>query len=63
MRNLVNDWENFLAIYNDDQHTDQIRCAQRTGRPLGTPTFINQLEGALGRRLRKGKPGPKAAIK
>ena len=63
MRNLVNDWESFLSVLDDDQRTGLIRGAQRTGRPLGTPTFVDQLEGALGRRLRKGKPGPKTGIK
>lgn len=31
----------------------------RTGRPLGDPNFIRVLERRVGRRLGRGKPGPK----
>ncbi|MBI4593414.1 MAG: transposase [Candidatus Rokubacteria bacterium] len=31
----------------------------RTGRPLGDPKFIRVLERRVGRRLGRGKPGPK----
>ena len=36
---------------------------QRTGRPLGSPAFVANLEGQLDRSLQKGKPGPKNKIK
>lgn len=63
MGNLVKDWQGFLSVLDDEQSPGQIRRAQRTGRPLGSPTFVDHLETALGRRLQKGRPGPKAEVK
>lgn len=31
----------------------------RTGRPIGSPSFVERLEGVTGRSLQKAKPGPK----
>jgi hypothetical protein len=36
-----------------------ITCHERTGRPLGTDSFIARLEKALGRTLRRQKPSQK----
>ena len=40
-----------------------ITCHERTGRPLGTDSFIGRLENAPGRILHKQKPGPKGPQK
>jgi len=40
-----------------------ITCHERTGRPLGTDSFIARLETIVGRTLRKQKPGPKGTQK
>jgi putative transposase len=37
----------------------QIEAHQRTGRPLGSASFIDRLERQTGRRLKRQKPGPK----
>jgi len=36
-----------------------IEAAMRTGRPLGDEAFVERLEAASGRALKRGKPGPK----
>lgn len=36
-----------------------IEAAMRTGRPLGDDRFVERLEAASGRALKKRKPGPK----
>jgi len=38
---------------------EPLRRHERTGRPLGGAGFVEQLEKALGRVLRRQKPGPK----
>ena len=35
------------------------RYVERTGRPLGSPAFVAELEGVVKRVLRRQKPGPK----
>jgi putative transposase len=56
---LVNDWGDFLSERLTAEELEPIRKAERTGRPLGDPKFIKQLERRLGRTLAKQKPGPK----
>jgi hypothetical protein len=50
-------------IADPDQRVASIRRAQRSGRPPGSTDLVDYLEETLGRKLRKGKPGPKAQIK
>ncbi len=38
---------------------DRLRRAERIGRPIGAPAFIEALEARLGRRIARGKPGRK----
>ena len=44
-----------------DDHA-ALRAHERTGRPLGDERFVERLESALGRRLKKQKPGPKKGL-
>ena len=39
---------------------ERLREATRTGRPFGGLDFVRELEERLNRRLRPGKPGPRA---
>jgi putative transposase len=39
-----------------------IEAAMRTGRPLGDEAFVEQLEAASGRTLKRRKPGPKRNV-
>jgi putative transposase len=58
---LVDDWKTFLGEGCSDAEAGLLRRHCRTGRPIGDEAFIIRLEQRLGRRLRKGKPGPKPA--
>jgi putative transposase len=55
---MVGDWKQFLAGA-EDERLDNIRRHERTGRPLGADSFVEQLETAVGRTLTREKPGPK----
>ncbi|MBL7140226.1 MAG: hypothetical protein ISS74_04885 [Planctomycetes bacterium] len=59
----VNDWRAFLRTADDKATLETLRRHGRTGRPLGTPAFIERLETDLGRTLRPKKPGPKPTRK
>jgi putative transposase len=37
----------------------RIEAHQRTGRPMGSASFVDRLERETGRRLKRQKPGPK----
>jgi putative transposase len=63
LRKYVDDWDAFLSSRDVVWRTEDIRRAQRTGRPLGSPSFVQNLEKILNRRLRKRKTGPKNVIK
>ena len=56
---LVDDWGRFITGQIGEQEVRLLRRHERTGRPLGGESFIDGLERALSRRLRKQKPGPK----
>jgi putative transposase len=56
---LVDDWRSFLAGTVEDSEIDVIHRHERTGRPLGSEGFIEELEVKLSRVLRRQKPGPK----
>jgi putative transposase len=52
------DWKLFLGAATDEE-MEKIRRHERSGRPLGSENFVEQLESALDRLLKPGKPGPK----
>jgi putative transposase len=56
---LVDDWGRFIGGQIAERDVSLLRRHERTGRPLGGESFIDWLERALSRRLRKQKPGPK----
>lgn len=58
LRDMVGDWRAFLAGGFGEQDHDIICRHQRTGWPLDDATFVARLETALGRRLKRKKPGP-----
>ena len=55
----VDGWPAFLGEALSADALEPIRAGERTGRPLGAPSFLKQLERKLGRTLAKQKPGPK----
>ncbi len=55
---VVEDWQAWLRDGPEDQEAyETIRKQTRTGRPCGSPKFLDQLEALLGRALRPKKPG------
>lgn len=56
---MAGDWRLFLSEAGDKEQINDIRKHERTGRPLGAESFVEQLETVLERQLRRGKPGPK----
>jgi putative transposase len=56
---LVKDWRAFLKGENHERDQESIRQHERTGRPLGSESFLTQIEQHTDRVLRKQKPGPK----
>lgn len=60
MLDRVLDWPNYLALGTSEEELGTIRRHARTGRPIEDHSFLSELENITGRRLRRGKPGPKA---
>ncbi len=55
------DWDDFLLRnVNDPKDIETLELHSRTGRPLGSEEFVNNLEARTGLRLHKMKPGPKS---
>ena len=52
------DWRAWLSI-EDDEMEAMIRQRTGTGRPCGSPAFIEMLEARVGKALMPKKPGPK----
>ncbi|MDY6823023.1 MAG: transposase [Thermodesulfobacteriota bacterium] len=52
-------WKQFLKGKLSSEEMEDIRKHERTGRPLGNLSFVENLERKLGRELRPQKPGRK----
>ncbi len=59
LHRLVANWESFLSEAPDEEEVRLLKKHERTGRPLGNPSFVGRLEESLGRTLRPQPPGPK----
>jgi len=60
---LAGDWEDFLSVPPTAEERRFLQRHERTGRPLGNPAFIAEVERALSRVLRPLKPGPKPTVR
>lgn len=56
-RNVISNWEEYLADTPSDAELANIRRQTRIGRPEGDRAFIDYLELRTGRRVRRRKPG------
>ena len=63
MLERVGDWQSYLSIPPSDLPDEELRSHSRTGRPAGSPEFIDMLEAVTGRQLKKRKPGPQVSLK
>ena len=55
----VGDWRAFLKDGIEAAALEDLRCHERTGRPLGAAAFVADLEARLERALAPRKPGRK----
>lgn len=59
MRERIDDWCALLDSGLDERRLNEIRAAERSGRPLGGPAFVGRLAAALGREVAwrpRGRP-------
>ena len=56
---MVGDWKAFLRSALGEEELRDLREHGRTGRPLGSSTFLDRLESLAGRVLKPQRPGPK----
>jgi REP-associated tyrosine transposase len=56
-------WDKFLKIDAQEKDISLFKRHERTGRPLGKESFVEELEVRLGCRLKPKKPGPKGKDK
>jgi putative transposase len=59
----VPDWKEFIGGKDDGEEAALLRRHERTGRPLGSESFLKRLERKLGLELRPKKRGPKGPWK
>ncbi len=59
---LVPDWRSFLDDVPPSWQLDVLRQHVRTGRPLGAPAFVANVERRLGRPLAPAKRGRKRKV-
>ena len=50
-------WQEYLTGCEDDALPAAMRLHETTGRPLGSPSFVEKLEALLSRKLLPGTPG------
>ena len=56
----VGKFGHYLRRNFDEESFDAIRGSEQTGRPIGSPEFMDQLEASSGRMLKPQKRGPKS---
>lgn len=59
LRDLITDWKDFLDTASDSNDSALFQLHERTGRPLGSDTFVEKLESLLKVNLKKKKAGRK----
>ena len=53
----IADWADYLASPDDQDWMEDFRAATRSGRPVGSASFVELIEARLDRRLRVGSRG------
>ncbi len=59
LKMVTKPWKNFLSTNVQPGEIELLQKHERTGRPLGTDSFIEKMEHLLDRELKPKKPGPK----
>lgn len=60
---LFGNWENYLSIGITPEQTENLRKHERSGIPLGSKSFLSEIEEKYGREFRSRKRGPKGPWK
>lgn len=55
----VNSFSELIETAGEEPAFGRLRAAEQTGRPLGTPDFVSDLERRLGRPIARRAPGRK----
>jgi putative transposase len=58
LQTMISDWEDFLRL-SSYVELQILKRYEKTGRPLGSKSFVDKIEQALGRILTPQRPGPK----
>ena len=58
LQTMIPDWQDYLQLSSEEE-LKTLKLHEKTGRPLGSNSFVEQMEQALGRTLRPQRPGPK----
>jgi putative transposase len=58
LQDMISNWSDFLRLSTDDE-LENLKQHERTGRPLGSGGFVEEMEKKTGRILRPQRPGPK----
>jgi len=59
LQSMIEDWRTFLSVSPEEELLLRLRLHSRTGRPLGSETFLRQLEEQTGLVLlpqKRGRP-------
>jgi putative transposase len=59
VRERVPDFAALLRAAEDDEAAMRLRRSESTGRPVGSPAFLGQLEQCYDRKLKPAKRGPR----
>ncbi|MCX6564002.1 MAG: transposase [Candidatus Aminicenantes bacterium] len=59
----VDDWVSYLDEDNNEDSVAKIRKHTRSGRPLGSESFVVQMEALTGRKLTAAAPGRRRRVK
>jgi len=57
------DFAALLAAGEDEERVMRLRKAEQVGRPIGDAAFLDRFEGASGRSLKPGRPGPRPRLR
>ena len=57
LQQRIDDWKEFLSSGGSEEETLRFRRHSAIGRPLGSESFVANLESMTGRRLRPRKAG------
>lgn len=58
VQKILPDWSTYVRASQSEDFNESIRRQTRSGRPMGDDDFLDMVEMAIGRPVRKKHPGP-----